>query len=308
MLDFIYYFIIAIPLSNVIFSPFPYHLISQTPGIASTCAGSVKGVTYYQLYKCIPTADGGGEMWTTTLSNLGPLAKTEIFVDKYKLDPTCTVRSACPSCGSAPRQAQIDIGMLFQCQLGSTVWSIEMGPNLRGKDGVVEYKPFLMPSYSTHNMYATKTECQSYGVAPMVIQALPQRNVTTYMPNACSPSADSCGMIGRDVSIVQMASTLNPSTGISYNGLQLNPGLIYGGATCVSYDLNYLALLVLIVIPILIGTLVGIFVPVKPCPGCTGNDPAQRKNIPGWTDPRAKNTDVCLVDLRSTSTCATLSV
>ena len=260
----------------------------KTGGIGQTCAGTVKGVTYYQLYKCIPTADGGGEMWTTTLSNLGPLAKTEIFLDKFEKDPLCKTAAKCTTCGTAVAQAQIDVGMLFKCQMGSVVWSIDMGPNTRGKDGVVEYKPFLMPSYSTHNLYKNKADCLAYGVAPSVIQALPQRNGTTYMPTPCQPSENSCDIYGREKTLLSdTAASLNPTFGLR-NGMDNKLGLAIGNATCWTYDLNYLALLTLLVIPILIGTLVGIFVPVKPCPGCSGNDPAQRKNIAGWVDPRSK--------------------
>jgi hypothetical protein len=65
-------------------------------------------------------------------------------------------------------------------------------------------------------------------------------------------------------------AVLNGYSPLTRNALPYTPYVSQG---CASYNLNYLALLVLLVIPLVVGIFVGVCVPVAPCPGCAGNRP-----------------------------------
>ena len=225
---------------------------------------------------CVPGTIVGSQMYSATYSNLGPTPAITVYADEFS-DTQCKV---CTTCGSATPLAKIPMGSTSTCSSG-TSYQVVSYKSTPTSDGV----PQLAVNYKNTNYYASSDDCRKAGKAPLVITSKYTGDPVTRAAAPCQVNYDSCTQISAadiyEKSLYYGQSTYRPVA-------EFKPYAPYASESCAAYDLNYLALLVILVIPLLIGTLVGIFVPVKPCPGCSGNDPAQRRNIEGWVDPRAK--------------------
>lgn len=120
---------------------------TKTPWLLATeyhpgplCAGVIKGITYYQMYKCIPSSSNGSHFYSLTLSNLGQFPEIQVFVDQYD-DPAC---SKCTTCGTISTLVTIPSGLLNACSSGvsfSTVLLQNVFPNVE----TVPVRPVPLP-------------------------------------------------------------------------------------------------------------------------------------------------------------------
>ena len=224
------------------FPPSNLELRSKTPWLIATsfypgdvCAGVIKGISSYQLYKCMPTSNGGSQYYSLTLTNLGPTPGISIFVDQYS-DNQCKV---CLSClKSIGAMAVIDAGMQNKCSNGVSFAILlvqNRSPNIEGV-------PNLISGYTTTQYYDRNSTCMASGVAPQMIRAMPNIDTTSYLPLQCTSSSP-------------CASVSTPFfNGFSSSNLILQPALPVGTVLCPTYpDYNYLGFLSLLIIPLCMG-------------------------------------------------------
>ena len=255
------------------------------------CGGVTSGITYYQLNTCIPTtykfpkfaSSGignqtvvtGSQMYTVTATDLGPTPGYQVFVDQYA-DSNCQF---CSTCGNAAALVIIPAATTSACVSGSSFSVVNYRSGLGGTSFMAipgrAGLPPLAVNYLTTYYYSDTYSCQTPGFAPGIVQFTPtlatDKNgvcrtnwLSCTTPSTYTGAAPSYGQL--TTAVLNGYTTYNPIN----NFVPYTPFVSQG---CASYNLTYLALLALLVIPLIIGIFVGFFVPQTPCPGCPGTRP-----------------------------------
>ena len=223
-------------------------LRSKTPWLVATqyfpgttCAGVVRSVSWFQLYKCVPATNGRSLYYSLTLSNLGPLPQIQVYVDQYALN-NCT---RCTTCGAVGPVATIPAGLQSGCAGGGVSYSTLLVQNLQ-PGGVEGVPPLMVTGFTTTRYYSSNASCLAEGTAPEVIRAVPSIDATTYMPVQCAASP-SCTAVATPIFTgYTSSSSLSPSAVTQY------PALPVGTSMCPSYpDLNFLGFLAFLVCPLM---------------------------------------------------------
>jgi len=144
--------------------------------------------------------------------------------------------------------------------------------------------PPLAVNYLTTYYYSDPSSCQTPGMAPGIVQFTP--TTVTDKNGVCRTNWLSCSTpvsyTGTSPTYGQLSTAvLNgyarqlPSTSqlTAYYAHIITPYTPYVSQGCASYNLTYLALLAILVVPLIVGIFVGFCVPVAPCPGCAGGRP-----------------------------------
>jgi hypothetical protein len=226
------------------FPPTDKELRSKTPWLVATqyfpgtvCAGVIRSVSWFQLYKCVPATNGRSLYYSVTLSNLGPLPQTQVYVDQYA-QSNCT---GCTTCGAnGPPIATIPAGLRSVCAGGGVTYSWLMVQNLQ-PGGVEGVPPLMVTGFTTTRYYGSNVSCVAAGTAPEVIRAVPSLDAVTYLPVQC-PATPSCAAVATPIFTGYATSSV----------VTQYPALPVGTSICPTYpDLNYLGFLTLLVCPLM---------------------------------------------------------
>jgi hypothetical protein len=205
-------------------------------------------------------------MYSATYSNLGLTPAISVYVDEFS-DAKCQV---CTTCGNSSPIVKILSATTSACSSGVS-YQVVSYKSTPVYDGV----PQLALNYKNTNYYASDADCRQVGKAPVVITSKFTGDPVTRENGKCELTHDSCAIATRpyldDAPYYGYTTTLPISA--------YKPYAPYVSESCASYDLNYLALLALILVPVIIGAVIGSYYPAPGCPGCP--DPGHINN-PTW--------------------------